>query len=114
MLVSLFWGALRARGRGGEGCRVLVGEHTEIDILITCDHQLATEARQDLRQHLEVESLPCRRGLLECLGQDLGEPVGIAAGLLRQSVVDRAGPIADFLDSTSCVGLRGRGTLPPT
>ena len=63
MMISLLRGGLRARGPGREGCRVLVGEHAEIDVLIAGDHHLATESRQDLGQHLEVKSLPNRRGL---------------------------------------------------
>ena len=98
--------ALRGRGWGCGGWRILLGEHAEIEILAWSDHDLATETRQDLRQGFDVESLPGRPGLLERLVQNLGESVSFASGLLRKSVVSRAGPIGNFLDSASRIGLR--------
>ena len=78
------------RGRG------LIAEEADIEVLTGRDDDRASEPGQELGQRLEEESLTEWSGVLAGLGQNLGEPGGLATGRLDEPVEPAGRQVGDL------------------
>ena len=74
----------------------LVGEEAEVNVLAGLDDDLAVEPREQFGEGVEVEPAPGGVGGLAGLGEDLGEPLGLAAGGLDAAIEGGGGAVGDL------------------
>ena len=83
----------------------LIAEEADIQVLTGRDDDRAAEPGQELGEGLEEEPLTERPGALAGLGQNLGEPGGLAAGRLDEPVEPAGRGVGDLAGLAAGLGL---------